>query len=106
MNPRHPQSAQSRQQLPGGIGGRRCRWKRAQLEVELGSTPEKPFQRPKHLEGPATKARSPFDQRSVETSIASFVIRMLFTDPGLPPRARLEIVPAVEMTVPFFVCSM
>jgi hypothetical protein len=42
----------------------------------------------------------------VETSILSGVMRMLFTDPGRPPRARFEMVPAVEMTVPFFVCSM
>jgi hypothetical protein len=28
------------------------------------------------------------------------------TEEGLPPRERLEIVPAVEITVPFRVCSM
>jgi hypothetical protein len=58
------------------------------------------------LDGPGTKPRSLADQTSVETSIAPFVMRMLFTDPGRPTRARLEIVPAVEMTVPFFVGSM
>jgi hypothetical protein len=46
------------------------------------------------------------DQTSVETSIAFVVMRMLFTEPGRPPRALFEIVPAVEMTVPFLVCSM
>ena len=33
-------------------------------------------------------------------------VNCIFTDPGRPPRARFEIVPEVEMTVPFFVCSM
>jgi hypothetical protein len=31
---------------------------------------------------------------------------MTLTDEGLPPRERFEIVPAVEITVPFLVCSM
>ena len=33
-------------------------------------------------------------------------MRMLLTDDGRPPRVRFDTVPAVEMTVPFFVCSM
>jgi hypothetical protein len=31
---------------------------------------------------------------------------MTLTDDGRPPRDLLETVPAVEITVPFFVCSM
>ena len=45
-------------------------------------------------------------QTSVDTSIFSDVMLMLLTDDGRPPRMRLDTVPAVEMTVPFFVCSM
>jgi hypothetical protein len=32
--------------------------------------------------------------------------RITLTDDGRPPRERLEIVPAVEITVPLRVCSM
>jgi hypothetical protein len=42
----------------------------------------------------------------VLTSIVSPVIVMRFTDDGRPPRERFDTVPAVEMTVPFLVCSM
>lgn len=60
----------------------------------------------KHFAGPVTKLPTSSDQRSVDTSISAGVIRMLLTDDGRPPRERLEIVPAVEMIVPFLVCSM
>ena len=40
------------------------------------------------------------DQTSVDTSISSSVMRMLFTDDGRPPRDRSLIVPDVEMIVP------
>jgi hypothetical protein len=43
---------------------------------------------------------------SVDTSSSVGLIRIRFTDDGRPPRERFEIVPAVEITVPFFVCSM
>lgn len=46
------------------------------------------------------------DQMFVVTSICAGRIRITFTDDGLPPRERLDTVPAVEITVPFFVCSM
>lgn len=60
----------------------------------------------KHFAGPATKFDSFSDQSIVETSISAGVMRMLFTEDGRPPRERFEIVPAVEMMVPRFVCSM
>ena len=63
-------------------------------------------QRLKHFVGPGTKSLSDCDHSRVATSILSSESRMLFTDEGLPPRMRFETVPAVEMTVPFFVCSM
>jgi len=107
VNPREPECAQTRQKLRRSIAGgcrRSCRL--IQLEVELGGAAEESLQRSKHLDGPGTKPRSAPDQTSVETSIAAVVMRMLLTEPGRPPRARFEIVPAVEMTVPFLVCSM
>src|SRR5690348_17584682 len=102
MNARQPEGAKPRQQRRRRIDRRLSGRQRVQLEVELGRAAQQPFQRAKHLDGPATKPRSSLDHTSVETSMAVFVIRMLFTEPGLPPRARLEMVPAVEMTVPFF----
>src|SRR3954467_10129373 len=67
---------------------------------------EQPLQRLKHLVGPGTKLLSADDHTSVDTSTCSGDSRMLFTDDGRPPRMRLDTVPAVEITVPFFVCSM
>jgi len=40
------------------------------------------------------------------TSIVWDLMSMTFTEEGRPPRDLLEIVPAVEITVPFLVCSM
>jgi hypothetical protein len=40
------------------------------------------------------------------TSIVSGPIAMTFTEEGRPPRDLFETVPAVEITVPFLVCSM
>jgi hypothetical protein len=42
----------------------------------------------------------------VVTSIVFSLIAITFTDDGRPPRDRFETVPAVEITVPFRVCSM
>ena len=80
-----------------------------ETEVELRrvmSAAEEPSQRVKHLVGPGTKLRSEVDHTSVETSILSGEMRMLFTEDGRPPRILFDTVPAVEITVPFFVCSM
>ena len=63
-------------------------------------------QRAKHLTGPGVKPRTSADQTSVDTSMFSGVMLMLLTDDGRPPRIRLDTVPAVEITVPFLVCSM
>ena len=63
-------------------------------------------QRAKHLTGPETKPLSAAFQTSVDTSIFSGEMLMLLTDEGRPPRIRLDTVPAVEITVPRFVCSM
>ena len=52
------------------------------------------------------KVRASADQMSVWTSMFFGVMRMLFTEDGRPPRPRLEIVLAVEIVVPFLVCSM
>ena len=61
--------------------------------------------RGKHFCGPATKARSLLAQMDVVTTISFAVTSMTFTDDGRPPRERFDTVPAVEMTVPFRVCS-
>ena len=107
MNTGEPERAQSGEQLIGRIGReRRGTRNMVQLQIELGRPTEQTLQRAKHFDGPGTKPRSSADQTSVETSIVSVVIRMLLTEPGRPPRALFEIVPDVEMTVPFFVCSM
>ncbi len=78
-----------------------------QLELRRIDAPAKEArQRLKHFVGPGTKSLSDCDHTSVATSILSSERRMLFTDEGRPPRMRFETVPAVEITVPFFVCSM
>lgn len=59
----------------------------------------------KHCTGPATKFAASSDQTRVDTSISVGMMLMLFTDDGRPPRERSEMVPAVEMIVPLFVCS-
>ena len=46
------------------------------------------------------------DQMRVVTSIVSFPMLITLTEEGRPPRERLDTVPAVEMTVPFLVCSI
>lgn len=75
--------------------------------IRVQPSPGNPIlQRLKHFTGPATKFDASSDQSIVDTSISAGVMRMLFTDDGRPPRERFEIVPAVEMIVPFLVCSM
>ena len=96
-NPRSPRTRRGRRRRQNGQV--QLRW----IEV---AAPEQPLQRAKHLAGPGTKLFVSSAHTSVDTSMLSLVMRMLFTEPGRPPRARLEIVPAVEMTVPFFVCSI
>ena len=85
------------------------RWGDVERELELrwiAIAAEEPSQRAKHLTGPETKPLAAAFQTSVDTSIFSCVMLMLLTDDGRPPRIRLETVPAVEITVPFLVCSM
>jgi hypothetical protein len=99
-----PELPQPGEELVGGGGGNGL-----EEEVELcvvDAATEQARQRLKHLLGPGTKLRSWSDQTSVATSICCGEMRMLFTDDGRPPRIRFDTVPAVEMTVPFFVCSM
>ena len=83
--------------------------RRGELEDELCGVgtvaAEKVGQRAKHCEAPGTKFRIASDQIEVDTSIVDVESVMTFTDDGRPPRDLLETVPAVEMTVPFFVCS-
>ena len=96
----------------GAPAARRRRAARPALEPELelrrivAPTAKESRQRAKHLAGPDTKPPEAAFQTSVDTSIFSGVMLMLLTDDGRPPRMRLDIVPAVEITVPFFVCSM
>src|ERR1035437_3579362 len=96
--------AQACQKLLGRARDRRLE---AQLELRrLAIAAKKTGQRLKHLVGPGTKPWSDADQTRVDTSISAGERRMLFTDDGHPPRILFDTVPAVEMTVPFFVCSM
>ena len=103
VEPLQPKGAEAGEQL-----GRRPGW-RGELEDELGGVwtvaEEEVAQRAKHCDAPATKVRILSDQTEVETSIVVSDRVMTFTDDGRPPRERLETVPAVEITVPFFVCS-
>ena len=88
----------------GRRSGRRC-----ELEDELGGVgtvaAKKVTQRAKHCEAPGTKVRILSDHTEVETSMVDGESVITFTDDGRPPRDRFDTVPAVEMTVPFFVCS-
>ena len=84
-----------------------ARGRRSEIERELNfPTVEESPQRSKHRCGPATNVRLSSDQILVITSIVVGPIVITLTDDGRPPRERLETVPAVEMTVPFRVCSM
>ncbi len=99
-----PECAKSEEQF-----GCRAGW-RGELEDELGGiravvAEKEVAQRAKHCDAPATKVVILSDQTDVETSMLAGDRVMTFTDDGRPPRDRLETVPAVEMTVPFFVCS-
>ena len=81
--------------------------RRLEIEYKLYlAAGEKLSQRSKQRCGPATKVLLSSDQIRVVTSIVFSVMLMTFTDDGLPPRDRLDTVPAVEITVPFLVCSM
>ena len=102
------EALQSERAEAGEQLGRRPGW-RGELEDELGGVwtvaEEEVAQRAKHCDAPATKVRILSDHTDVETSIVVGDRVMTFTDDGRPPRERLDTVPAVEMTVPFFVCS-
>ena len=101
---RQPELTKAPEELVGGVDARRyLEWKR-QLRWIMAT--EEAGQRLKHFARPGANVRASGDQRSVDTSISSGVMRMLLTDDGRPPRERFEMVPAVEMIVPFFVCSM
>src|SRR5690606_28714080 len=82
--------------------------RRVQLQDELvpvASVPYPLHQRSKHLVTPGSKVPPDVDQTYTCTSIAPGVTEMTFTDDGRPPRDRFDTVPAVEITVPLFVCS-
>ena len=97
------EGAEAREQLDRRSG------RRGELEDELSGVgtvaPEEVAQRAKHCEAPGTKVRILSDQIEVETSIEDEPRVITFTDDGRPPRDRFDTVPAVEITVPFFVCS-
>src|SRR4051812_16078561 len=99
-----PEGAQVREQIV------RVAQRTIERQCELcgigAAAPDEALQRGKHFAGPATKFRTPLCQMSVDTSTSCGVMRMLFTEEGRPPRDRFETVPAVEMIVPFLVCSM
>ena len=61
--------------------------------------------REKLCTGPSFSVASADDQISVRTTISVGVMVTTFTEDGRRPRERFETVPAVEMTVPRFVCS-
>ncbi len=78
-----------------------------QRELELWpANPDQPAERSKQRWGPCKKVFLSSDQTRVVTSIVSEPILISFTEDGRPPRDRFDTVPAVEITVPFFVCSM
>ena len=56
--------------------------------------------------GPSFIVASAEDQISVRTVISVDVMLTTLTEEGRRPRERFETVPAVEITVPRFVCSM
>jgi hypothetical protein len=64
------------------------------------------LERSKQRWGPWTNVRLSSDQILVVTSIDVGPIAITFTEDGRPPRERLDTVPAVEITVPFLVCSI
>ena len=92
-----------------GVQLRRRPGRRGELEDELGGvvsrSAEKVAQRAKHCDAPGTNVLIFDDQTDVDTSICSGESVMTFSDDGRPPRERFETVPAVEITVPFLVCS-
>lgn len=101
---REPKRLQAHQQFLRRLRGR-C--SKAELQLaRIARATEQLRQRAKHFVGPGSNARRVDDHTKVETSTLSPDRRILFTDDGRPPRMRLETVPAVEMTVPFLVCSM
>lgn len=82
---------------------------RLELERELelpAANTDQASERSKQRCGPAKKFLFSSDQIRVVTSIVFAPMTMTFTDDGRPPRERLDTVPAVEITVPLFVCSM
>ena len=102
--PAQSEPAQQREQLVG-VPWRGVRQAELQLR-RVATAAQQSGQRAKHLTGPDTKPPLAAFQTSVDTSMFSGVMLMLLTDDGRPPRIRLDTVPAVEITVPFFVCSM
>lgn len=76
-----------------------------QRELKIASREKFPY-RSKQRCGPGTNVLLSSDQMRVVTSMVSLPIEITFTDDGRPPRERFETVPAVDITVPFFVCSM
>ena len=101
---RQSETAQQGEQLVGVL-----RRGVSQNELQLrgiATAAQQVGQRAKHLTGPDTKPPLAAFQTSVDTSMFSCVMLMLFTDEGRPPRIRFDTVPAVEITVPFLVCSM
>ena len=102
-------SGQSKVGLPAIRSGRLLlrRRQRFKIEQQLNlASREKFFQRSKQRCGPATNVRLSSDQIRVVTSMVLSEMLITFTDDGLPPRDLLDTVPAVDITVPFFVCSM
>lgn len=87
-----------------GVSRRARRKGELELRMLLSQT-QQPLQRSKHFLGPGAKRFSADDQMYVSVVIDVVSIVITFSDEGRPPRERLETVPAVEITVPFLVCS-
>ena len=102
--PSQSETPQQREQFVG-IPGRGVGQHELQLRG-IASAAQQAGQRVKHLTGPETNPPLAAFQTSVDTSMFSGVMLMLLTDEGRPPRIRFDTVPAVEITVPFLVCSM
>ena len=81
------------------------RWFEIQRKLKIASRQKLPY-RSKQRCGPGTNVLLSSDQMRVVTSMVSLPIEITFTEEGRPPRERFETVPAVDITVPFFVCSM
>lgn len=98
-----PVATQSLQQL-GGVVRRPL-----DRERELGrigpARATQSAQRSKHRVGPGANVLRSSDHTSVVISIFRGAMRITFADDGRPPRDRFDTVPAVEITVPFRVCS-